>query len=79
VQEIEQADLNKEGIYQAMVRIDQCCAAMARPKGLPAVKALAVATTTAVTSTPVTTSNHVKLPKLILHPLNGNITTWTTF
>lgn len=38
--EIEQADTYKEGIYQAIVRIDQCCVAMTMPKSRPAVMLL---------------------------------------
>ena len=83
VQEIEQADSYKEGIYQAMVRIDQCCATVATHKSRTVAKSLPAATSSATAdivdatsahvsrTTTSTTSNHVKLPQLTLHPFNG--------
>ena len=85
VKEIERADLYKEGIYQAMVKIDQCCAITAThavAKSLSAVNSSAAADIVDATSAHVirtTTSNRVKLPQLTLHPFNGDKTTWSKF
>lgn len=73
VNEIEQADSFKEGIYEAIARIEK----------------LRVTTPTTPSATPTAPrstertedvgGNRVKLPKLTLKPFNGDITTWTTF
>ena len=85
---LEQANLYKEGIYQAMVKIDQCCATTATHKSRAVAKSLSAVTSSAAadivdaTSAHVirtTTSNRVKLPQLTLHPFNGDKTTWPTF
>jgi len=68
-EEVQQADGFKEGIYGAMIKIDKC------------VKMLCVHTpvTTSELRTPPAAHNKVKLPKLVLRPFNGDITTWTAF
>jgi len=67
--EIEQADAYKEGIYAAIIRIDKCAMA---------VRAHTVTEASEMRRTP-TPHEKVKLPKLILRPFNGDMTTWTTF
>ena len=88
VKEIEQAYLYKEGIYQTMVKTDQCCATTATHKSWAVAMSLSAVTSSAAadivdaTSAHVihtTTSNRVKLPQLTLNPFNGDKTTWSTF
>ena len=74
VVEIERADSFKEGIYTAMVSIDNQCViqpANARSSSSPV----------PVLDTSCDSSTHpqVKLPKLTIHPFNGDITKWMTF
>ena len=76
--EIEQADSFRENIHAAMVKIEEHCtvplttlpAAGTHPREPP-------------TNVPGTIDpphgSRVKLPKLSIHPLNGDITAWTTF
>ena len=73
-EEIEQADLFKEGIYTAIVRIERLLAATPiAPPTIPHV-------TPRESERPPDASGHrVKLPKLMLKPFNGDITTWTPF
>ena len=70
------------------MKIDQCCATMATHKSQAVAKSLLAVTSSAAadivdaTSAHVihtTTSNHVKLLQLTLHPFNGDKTTWPTF
>ena len=65
--EIEQADIFKEGIYSTMVKIEKYCAS---PTDLPA---------TSRSAADPTSLPCVKLPKLTIKPFNGNLTAWTTF
>lgn len=70
--EIERADTYKEGVYEAMVKIDKHCATPpTRPVTPPADAAREPAH--------AVRGNRVKLPKLTLQPFNGDITTWMTF
>lgn len=70
-EEIEQADLFKEGIYTAIVRIERLLAATPiAPPTIPDVTPR---------RTPDATGHGMKLPKLMLKPFNGDITTWTPF
>ena len=70
ITEIEAADPFKEGIYASMIKIEKYTA-MATP------------TTPPPSPAPHATSSrdrdHVKLPKLTLHPFNGKMTQWTNF
>ena len=73
VEEIEQADGFKEGIYSAMVKIDsQRSTAQAIPN--PAASTLDTPHTPAASR-----GSRVRLPKLTLRAFNGDVTTWTTF
>ena len=73
VEEIEQADGFKEGIYSAMVKIDsQCSTAQAIPN--PATSTLDTPHTPAASR-----GSRVRLPKLTLRTFNGDVTTWMTF
>jgi len=72
VDEIEQADLFKEGIYIALVRIEKATAIAATPIAPPTPRA-----STETPTEPI--ERRVKLPKLSLKSFNGDITTWTTF
>ena len=67
----EQADSFKEGIYAAMAGIENLCAA-ARAA------ATSVAPPMARHQPPIPVPQ-VKLPKLALKPVSGDITNWTTF
>ena len=65
--EIEQADAFKEGIYTAVIKIDK------------RVGEARVSSPETHESVDPRSSDRVKLPKLVLHPFSGDITTWTTF
>ena len=69
--EIEQADAFKEGIYTAVIKIDKRVgeASVTSPER-------SLETHESVDSR---SSDRVKLPKLVLRPFSGDITTWTTF
>ena len=72
IEEIEQADGFKEGIFAAMLRIEkQCTAPLAAPE-------TPVTEPETVRTAPTPRGNRVKLPKT-LRAFNGDITTWTTF
>ena len=69
--EIEQVDVSKEGIYTAMIKIDKCV-------GNASVTSAEGSSETHESVDP-RSSDRVKLPKLVLCPFSGDITTWTTF
>ena len=71
--EIEQADSFKEGIYASMIRIDECTTVRAVSAMSPAPPTLDPCASTSQDR------DRVKLPKLTLHPFNGEMTQWTTF
>ena len=73
IEEIEQADGFKEGIFAAMVRIEKQCAAPPTAPETPVTEPETARTA------PTPRGNRVKLPKLTLRAFNGDITTWTTF
>ena len=70
VEEIEQADGYKEGIYAAIINIERC---LSTPTATSS-----QATGTRTTPTPPThlssRAGRVKLPKLTLHPFGGDVT-----
>ena len=75
VDEIEQADLFKEGIYTALVRIEKATAIAATPIA-PPTPGTPPTTPRASTETPTEPiERRVKLPKLSLKSFNGDITT----
>ena len=65
--EIEQADAFKAGIYMAVIKIDK------------RVGEAHVSSPETHESVNLRSSDRVKLPKLVLRPFSGDITTWTTF
>ena len=68
VDEIEQADEFKEKIYAATIDIERHCEFKSKP--------------TSIGCTQSRAHSHgpqVKLPKLVIHNFNGDITYWTTF
>ena len=68
--EIDQADLYKEKIYSALMKIDSAVVAVTKPTS-------AVKDAAATSSTPAPT-HKVRLPKLTIKPFSGNVTAWTT-
>ena len=76
-QEIEEADLYKASIYEAIAKIDLCYSAKAKPKTTSTSASSAGPSRTP--DIPTSASSRVKLPKLTLRPFNGDITAWTTF
>ncbi len=72
--EIEQADLFKEGIYAAMINIEKRCATPPTTGPVEPTSGLTRAETL-----PTPRGHRVKLPKLTIRPFNGDITMWTTF
>ena len=68
--EIEQADIFKEGIYSTMVKIEKYCA--------PPTDSPAPPHTSRPDADP-TFLPRVRLPKLTIRSFNGNLTAWTTF
>ena len=73
-EEIEQADLFKEGIYTAIVCIERLL--VATPIAPPTIPHV---TPRESERAPDASGHRVKLPKLMLKPFNGDITTWTPF
>lgn len=74
VEEIEQADSYKEGVYIAMINIEKH---LSTPTATPS-PAAETRTTTPPTHPP-SKAGRVKLPKLTLRPFSGDVTLWTTF
>ena len=70
--EIERADSFKEGIYEAMVTVENYCAPQI--VGTPRPSSPSIAAGSLTPTTP-----RVRLPKLSIRPFNGDITKWTTF
>ena len=70
VDEIEQADIFKEGIYSTTVKIEKYCA--------PPTDSPALLRTSRSAADP-TSLPRVRLPKLTIRPFNGDLTAWTTF
>ena len=70
VDEIEQADIFKQGIYSTMVKIEKYCA--------PPTDSLATPHTSRPAANP-TSLPRVRLPKLTIRPFNSDLTAWTTF
>ena len=66
-QEIAEADLYKEGVFAALIKIE-------RATTTPTV----AATVDPVSALPAH-SNKVRLPKLTVKPFNGKLTAWTPF
>ena len=81
VEEIEQADSFKEGIYAAMISIEKHCTAptVVLPTATPTTSTTGLEPGMTFESTHPSRSTHVRLPKLTIRPFNGDITTWTTF
>ena len=74
VEEIEQADSYKEGVYIAMINIEKH---MSTPTATPS-PAAETRTTTPPTH-PFSKAGRVKLLKLTLRPFGGDVTLWTMF
>jgi len=73
VEEIEQSDEFREGIHTAMVRLER---ALAPPPLTPSVDS---APRTRFADSPPRTPSRVKLPKLMIPPFNGELTSWMPF
>ena len=71
--EIEQADTYRETLYEAILKVDRLLnATPPTPEAPP--------TTCTARGTPADARvNSVKLPKLQLHPFNGDLTRWNAF
>lgn len=70
--EIEQADIFKERIYAATLLIGRHCGPNSRRSTPPA-------DVDVDREASHSHGAHVRLPKLAIHPFNGDITNWTTF
>ena len=79
VNEMEQADDYKEGVFQALIRIDRTT--KAPPTSLSRTTMSDPIEGAAGTALPSEsrTSNRVRLPKLQLRSFNGDLTKWTSF
>ena len=64
--EIEQVDNYKEGVFQALIRIDRVTKAPSTRSPSTSIEGEA-------------RSSHVRLPKLQLQSFNGDLTKWTSF
>lgn len=76
--EIELSDKLKEGIYAAL-DIDRKIVPSSDLLPPPAMRAAGHARDAVIPVSLSRSGNRVKLPKLTMHPFNGDITTWTTF
>ena len=65
---MDEADTIKQGIYAAIVKIENSFSSVTP-----------VAPPSSAGATPVTTTTTARLPKLQLQPFNGELTSWTTF
>ena len=68
VADIDEADTIKQGIYAAIVKIENS-SSLVTPTAPPS----------SAGATPATTTTAARLPKLQLQPFNGELTSWTTF
>ena len=75
VEEIEQADGYKEGVYTAMINLEK---QLSTPIATPS-PATGTRTTPPPLAYPLSKSGRVKLPKLTLCPFGGDVTKWTAF
>ena len=68
IADMDEADTIKQGIYAAIVKIENSTSSVTP-----------VASPSSAGATPVTTTTAARLPKLQLQPFNGELTSWTTF